>query len=82
MHRLSSGSRDSDEFLVNLLPASAALSALRNSSANDLPLFRQPSSDLTKKESGAHLRSPGEKAIHLIPVVLFLCALTLWLCSH
>ncbi|KAI3409307.1 uncharacterized protein J3R85_019483 [Psidium guajava] len=82
MHRLSSVSRDSDEFLVNLLPASTALSALRDSSANDLPLFRHPSSDLTKKESGAHLKSPGENAIHLIPLLLFLCALILWLCSH
>ena len=40
-----------------------------------------PISDATKKEMSMHHKSSGENAIHLIPLVLILCALILWVFS-
>ncbi|KAJ0030787.1 hypothetical protein Pint_13067 [Pistacia integerrima] len=49
MHRSSSTSRASDEFLVNLLPA--ASSPVKALSSDDLPIY-DPVSEATKKEIG------------------------------
>lgn len=80
MHRSSSTCRASDEFLVNLLPM-AASSPVKALSSDDLPIY-DPVSEATKKEIALHQKSIAENAIHLIPLVLFLCALILWVFSH
>lgn len=84
MHRSSSSCRASDEFLVNLLPAAMAMktsSPVNVLSSDDLPIYN-PVSDATKKEIALHQKSIAENAIHLIPFVLFLCALILWVFSR
>nr|XP_017239329.1 PREDICTED: uncharacterized protein LOC108212108 [Daucus carota subsp. sativus] len=78
----SSAARVSDEFLINLSPAGKGSPSLKPSAADqDLPLYT-PVPEGTKKEGGLHQKSSGENAIHLIPVILVLCALVLWLFSH
>ncbi|EEF37881.1 conserved hypothetical protein [Ricinus communis] len=72
MHRSSSG-RGSDEFSLNLSQDAVA--------SSDLPMHIS-NSDITKKEIGLHRKSIGENAVHLIPIVLILCALALWIFSH
>lgn len=82
MYRSSSAARVSDEFSINLSPAGKGSPSLKPSVADhDLPLYT-PIPDGTKKESGVHQKSSGENAIHLIPVILVLCALVLWFFSH
>ncbi|KAL5836081.1 hypothetical protein ACOSQ4_015578 [Xanthoceras sorbifolium] len=83
MHRSASTSRTSDEFLVNLLPAAAAMnsSPVKASASHDLPIY-SPISDATKKELALHHKSMGENAIHLIPLLLIFCGFILWLFSH
>ncbi|KAF3547734.1 hypothetical protein DY000_02000865 [Brassica cretica] len=69
MQRLQISSRPSEEFLINISPDS--------SSPDDLVVY-----DVTKKEMMLHNNSyksvNGERAIHIIPLVLFLCAFVLW----
>ncbi|XP_010535875.1 PREDICTED: uncharacterized protein LOC104811040 [Tarenaya hassleriana] len=67
MQRIQSGCRPSDEFLVNLSPESSV----------DLTAY-----DVTKKENAVLSKSVGERAVHLIPLVLFLCAFILWAFSY
>ncbi|KAJ4826924.1 hypothetical protein Tsubulata_025538 [Turnera subulata] len=74
-------SRSSDDFLVNLSPAPIA-SPLKATYSDELPVYDSVVSDSTKKEIALHNKTLGEKAVHLIPVVLILCALILWLSSH
>ncbi|KAL5768949.1 hypothetical protein ACOSQ2_015732 [Xanthoceras sorbifolium] len=83
MHRSASTSRTSDEFLVNLLPAAAAMnsSPVKASASHDLPIY-SPISDANKKELALHHKSMGENAIHLIPLLLIFCGFILWLFSH
>ncbi|KAK9208350.1 hypothetical protein WN944_000704 [Citrus x changshan-huyou] len=91
MHRSSSStSRASDEFMVNMLPASLGVTVASSSPLlasdhdRDLPTYANiPISDATKKEMAAMHRksSLGENAIHLIPLLLIFCALILWLFS-
>ncbi|KAH9761943.1 protein arginine N-methyltransferase PRMT10 [Citrus sinensis] len=91
MHRSSSStSRASDEFMVNMLPASLGVTMASSSPLlasdhdRDLPTYANiPISDATKKEMAAMHRksSLGENAIHLIPLLLIFCALILWLFS-
>ncbi|RVW47477.1 hypothetical protein CK203_086512 [Vitis vinifera] len=80
MYRSASTSRASDEFLVNLLPAAMGSTPLKTSASEDLPMY-DPISDATKKEMSMHHKSSGENAIHLIPLLLILCALILWVFS-
>jgi hypothetical protein len=77
MHWSASGTRASDEFLISLAPA-ADVSPLKNTAYTELPTH-DPISDVTKKDLAWHHKSIGENAIHLIPGVLILCALTLWI---
>ncbi|KAL7189661.1 hypothetical protein ACSBR1_039329 [Camellia fascicularis] len=85
MYRISSTSRFSDEFLVNLSPA------VKSPATNDDDLL-QPVSDHqildgNKKEVPSpsqqqqqkqKKKSREENVIHLIPLFLLLCALILW----
>ncbi|KAB2618677.1 hypothetical protein D8674_014546 [Pyrus ussuriensis x Pyrus communis] len=88
MHRSPSSARASEEFLVNFLPASLSLAStplLKTAAASgDLPAYSIENSDhATKKEIGLlHNSSGGENAIHLIPVILFLCGFVLRIFSH
>ncbi|XP_010250366.1 PREDICTED: uncharacterized protein LOC104592622 [Nelumbo nucifera] len=82
MHRSASTSRASDEFLINISPAVKCCSTgLKTVHVDDLPRY-DPISDTNKKEAGSHPKSSGENAVHLIPLVLILCAIILWLFSH
>ncbi|KAL7195499.1 hypothetical protein ACSBR1_035679 [Camellia fascicularis] len=82
MYRISSTSRFSDEFLVNLSPA------VKSPATDDddllQPVFDHRISDGNKKEVPSpsqqqqHKKSRGENVIHLIPLFLLLCALILW----
>ncbi|KAL7138865.1 hypothetical protein ABFS83_09G011100 [Erythranthe nasuta] len=85
MHRsasyTSSAARLSDDhqFLVNF-PA-AALKGLDNTNQNLLNNFNEEDvffNDVSKKGKP----SRGERAIHLIPLVLITCALVLWWFSN
>ncbi|CAH8271688.1 unnamed protein product [Arabidopsis lyrata] len=74
MQRLQTSSRPSEEFLINLSPDSA--------SPDGLVVY----DDIAKKELFLHNNSyksaNGERAIHLIPLVLFLCGFVLWVFSN
>ncbi|KAF8097841.1 hypothetical protein N665_0280s0042 [Sinapis alba] len=69
MQRLQISSRPSEEFLINLSPDS--------SSPDGLVVY-----DVAKKDLMLHNNNyksaNGERAIHIIPLVLFLCAFVLW----
>ncbi|KAK9141639.1 hypothetical protein Syun_011039 [Stephania yunnanensis] len=75
MHRLSTTSRASDEFLINLPPALKLADT-------DKPQTSSPTSDANKKENSSPSKSPRENVIHLIPLLLILCALLLWIFSY
>ncbi|KAK9275274.1 hypothetical protein L1049_022536 [Liquidambar formosana] len=77
MHRSSSTSRVSDEFF-NHSSSSPAPPVRPTSDADKLPTYN-PDSHVAKKER-SRLRS-AENAIHLIPLVLVLCAIILWFFS-
>lgn len=80
MYRSASASRVSDEYLVNMSPAAKGSSFPKMLiAADDLHTNYHPISDATKKD--VSLKSPGEKAVHLIPLVLTICALILWFFS-
>ncbi|KAL6274771.1 hypothetical protein ACE6H2_025463 [Prunus campanulata] len=88
MHRSSSTSRASEEFLVNFSPASLSLASsppLKTAAASEnLPVYNANSDHATKKEIALlhHKSSGGENVIHLIPLVLALCGFILWIFSH
>jgi hypothetical protein len=85
MHRSSSTSRASDEFLVTLSAADMGSPQPMKAAAfiDDLPMYNNTISDhATKKEIAPQHRSSGENAIHLIPLVLILCGLILWIFSN
>ncbi|KAL0709791.1 hypothetical protein Bca4012_016769 [Brassica carinata] len=69
MQRLQLSSRPSEEFLINLSPDSSI--------PDGLVVY-----DVAKKEMMLHDNSyksvNGQRAIHIIPLVLFLCAFVLW----
>ncbi|CAK9133976.1 unnamed protein product [Ilex paraguariensis] len=82
MYRSSSTTaRFSDEFLVNLLPGTNGSPSPKPPVSDDLPTY-DPISDATKKEISSNHKSLGQNVIHLIPLVLILCALILWLSSN
>ncbi|PIN27050.1 hypothetical protein CDL12_00182 [Handroanthus impetiginosus] len=84
MHRVSSYStaRSSDEFLVNF-----SQSALKGYDSNEelLTSYNESnnliSDDVSKKDVSPK-GSPGERAVHLIPLVLVICGLVLWWFSN
>ncbi|TYI71370.1 hypothetical protein E1A91_D08G289900v1 [Gossypium mustelinum] len=76
----------SDEIFVNLPPSTMATCQLlkaTTTSDDRLPEYGDPITGTNKKEIAynRHHDMTGEKVIHLIPVVLFLCAFTLWFFS-
>ncbi|KAI3519608.1 hypothetical protein L2E82_31878 [Cichorium intybus] len=89
MFRSVSTSRVSDDTYYSIYshsPTSKAVSpALRALAleANELPQYESssPFSTPSKKDKLGRLRF-SEKAVHLIPLVLLLCALVLWLFSN
>ncbi|OMO57686.1 hypothetical protein COLO4_35181 [Corchorus olitorius] len=97
MHRSASTSgingRVADEFFVNMSQASMVSPPLKAAAAasDDLPDDDHQYNyndaiipQTTKKEIGLFHQhnSPGENAIHFIPMVLLLCFLTLWIFSR
>jgi hypothetical protein len=90
MHRSSSYSstiaRASDDFSVDISSTLlAASSSLQMATSNGiLPILRSISDGSnSKKEISFHGKSStGQKAVHLIPVVLIFCGLVLWIFSH
>ncbi|KAL7612320.1 uncharacterized protein LOC111892131 [Lactuca sativa] len=89
MFRSVSSSRVSDDTYYSIYshsPTSKAVSpALRALAleANELPQYESssPFSTPSKKDKLGRLRF-SEKAVHLIPLVLLLCALVLWFFSN
>lgn len=81
MHRSSSYSsaRSSEEFLVNFSPAALNSNQELLASFNDKDVG---SGDVSKKDLSLKPSSGGERAVHLIPLVLITCAFVLWLFSH
>ncbi|MCL7024482.1 hypothetical protein MKW94_019071 [Papaver nudicaule] len=73
MHRSTSLSRTSEEFFIH----AASPSSKNSLDSSELPVY-DPNSDVGKKEK---LRIKfAENVVHIIPVVLVLCAVILW-CS-
>ncbi|GLT76355.1 hypothetical protein SLA2020_480230 [Shorea laevis] len=76
MHRSSSSSRVSEEVFVNSSPFQNTETTEQG--RQQLPTLN-PLSNAAKKER-SRLRS-AENAIHIIPLVLVLCAIILWFFS-
>ncbi|OVA00499.1 hypothetical protein BVC80_9089g96 [Macleaya cordata] len=82
MHRSASTSRASDEFLINLSPAVKGSPGIKVADIDKIPMYNPSISDATSKKDSSHLKSSGENVVHLIPIVLILCAFLLWVFSH
>ncbi|KAK7264975.1 hypothetical protein RJT34_32589 [Clitoria ternatea] len=82
MHRSSSISKSSGESLVDISATGLAFSSLQMADSNGLPIHHHSVSDVAKKGMCLHSKPHGEKAIHLIPVVLIFCVFILWIFSH
>ncbi|PIN22600.1 hypothetical protein CDL12_04681 [Handroanthus impetiginosus] len=80
MYRSASTNRVSDSYYASS-PSSKVPTAKRALSpgGDELPIY-EPMSEAGKKEKTR--AKFAENAVHLIPVVLFLCALTLWFFSN
>ncbi|KAF6158812.1 hypothetical protein GIB67_012455 [Kingdonia uniflora] len=77
MHRSASTIRTSEEFYVH--GGGGGGGSSHTSDNEELPMY-DPVSDFAKKEK---LRMKfAENAIHLIPLILVLCAITLWFFSN
>lgn len=72
MQRLQISSRPSEEFLINLSPDFA--------SPDGLVVYEVPKKELSI-HNNIYKSTNGERAIHIIPLVLFLCAFVLWVFS-
>ncbi|OIW19739.1 hypothetical protein TanjilG_18549 [Lupinus angustifolius] len=86
MQRSSSVTRtfDSDEFFVDMSGSALASSYMKLAASDELPIHdHSVSDDVTKKEITHHGMSlPGQKAVHLIPLVILICGFILWMFSH
>ncbi|KAL5699768.1 hypothetical protein ACHQM5_030625 [Ranunculus cassubicifolius] len=71
MQRSASTCRASDEFFINLSPASKG-------SPGGIKIAAADIIDISKKD----VKLPGENLIHLIPLILIFCVITLWVFSH
>ncbi|KAL8529903.1 hypothetical protein ACS0TY_007100 [Phlomoides rotata] len=80
----NSGAKASDEFLVSFFPAAATKGLV--SSEDYYNYNYNPISDDThhtgNKDHMFPRSNPGEKAVHLIPLVLLLSAFLLWWFSN
>ncbi|PSS34385.1 TRNA(Ile)-lysidine synthase [Actinidia chinensis var. chinensis] len=83
MHRSASSNRVPDDYvkLHSPSPSSKVSPSLRALSleAGELPLF-EPMSEVSKKDKSR--AKFAENGVHIIPLVLLLCALTLWFFSN
>lgn len=82
MHRSSSGSRVSEDSVVNSAQQQSITTTTNDSDHHHYPLHLptyDPLSHAAKRER-SRIRS-AENAIHLIPLVLVLCAIILWFFS-
>ncbi|KAJ4951172.1 hypothetical protein NE237_028004 [Protea cynaroides] len=81
MHRSSSTSRAYEEFLhlSSPSPSSKDYQGVRTSDTSELPTY-DPLSEAAKKEK-SRIRF-AENAVHVIPVILVLCAIILWFFSN
>ncbi|XP_058074571.1 uncharacterized protein LOC131223247 isoform X2 [Magnolia sinica] len=79
MHRSGSTSRASDEFFVSMSPQIKGSPGFKAVEIDQLPTYN-PLSDIGKKET-SRLRS-AESAVHIIPMVLIVCAVILWFFSR
>ncbi|XVE63838.1 hypothetical protein DITRI_Ditri07aG0053100 [Diplodiscus trichospermus] len=81
MYRSSSWSRVSDDYYSS--PKAGSTAALRLSSAvedsNELPMYDPTIEMANKDKSRAKF---AENAVHIIPLVLLVCALILWFFSN
>lgn len=84
MHRSASTTRASDEFLINLSPATKGSPAMKVADIDKIPIYDHDLASTNKKDSSSHhlKSSSGENMVHLIPITLILCAFILWLFSH
>ncbi|QCD80651.1 hypothetical protein DEO72_LG2g973 [Vigna unguiculata] len=83
MHRSSSISRASGEFLVDISATALAFPSLKMADSQGLPIHHNSASDVVnKKEMTLHGKPPPQKAVHLIPLVLIFCGFVLWIFSH
>ncbi|PIA65491.1 hypothetical protein AQUCO_00100769v1 [Aquilegia coerulea] len=80
MHRSASTARASDEFFINLSPVSKGSPGVKVADIDNLAAY-DPIPETSKKET-TQFKSPGENSIHIIPLILILCAITLWVFSH
>ncbi|KAK8948479.1 hypothetical protein KSP39_PZI005582 [Platanthera zijinensis] len=76
MHRSASSSRVSDEYYMTAGQAVATRSA---ADIDHLPTY-DPQLEIAKKET-ARLRL-AENTVHLIPVIIIICAMLLWFFSN
>ncbi|CAN0900273.1 hypothetical protein LINGRAHAP2_LOCUS20752 [Linum grandiflorum] len=78
MHRSSGSFRPSDEYLLNLQSSVTTGSPLKV-----VVVSSADCSDGSKKEVDLQRQKlAGENAVHLIPLVIFLCGFVLWLFSR
>lgn len=82
MHRSSSISRASGEFLVDISATALAFPSLKMADSQGLPIHYSMSDVVNKKETALHGKPPPQKAVHLIPLLLLFCAFILWIFSH
>ncbi|XP_020598092.1 uncharacterized protein LOC110037725 [Phalaenopsis equestris] len=76
MYRTTSTTRVSDEYYMS----AGQVACLRSAAGLDhLPMYG-PQMEIAKKEA-AHLRF-AENMVHLIPVVIIICATVLWMFSN
>ncbi|KAK8959060.1 hypothetical protein KSP40_PGU007909 [Platanthera guangdongensis] len=76
MHRSASSTRVSDEYYMTAGQAVATRSAM---DIEHLPMY-DPQLEIAKKET-ARLRL-AENTVHLIPVIIIICAMLLWFFSN
>ncbi|KAJ7974851.1 putative Transmembrane protein, partial [Quillaja saponaria] len=82
MHRSASWNRvtsDDYNYIHSTSPAMPGLKLSSSLDGNDLPVY-DPIADLAKKEK-TRIKF-AENAVHVIPFVLFLCAIALWFFSN
>ncbi|KAL7146617.1 hypothetical protein ABFS83_06G053300 [Erythranthe nasuta] len=83
MHRSGSTNRVPDDYFsyYTSSPSSKIPTALRalSQGSGEIPVYEPPSEADKKEKARAKF---AETAVHLIPLVLFLCAFILWFCSN
>ncbi|KAJ1389065.1 hypothetical protein SESBI_38578 [Sesbania bispinosa] len=79
MHRSTSLNRFADDYFKSMTTSQSSRSSSTYDNVNTLPTY-DPVAELAKKEI-ARVRF-AENAVHVIPFVIFLCAIILWFFSN